>query len=265
VAPPRVPPPQQADLLTADGVAVHAVHSPPRTGADGGLAVVVVHGFTGSAASPPLCAVADRLSAHCGVVALDLRGHGRSGGASTLGDAEVADVAAAASWASALGYDRVATLGFSLGGAVVIRHAALRGGVAAVAAVSAPARWYYRGTAPMRLLHLGVLTPTGRLVARFRGTRVARRGWDPPPVEVRRVVGALRAPLLVVHGDADGYLPMAHAREIAAAAPGCTLWEVAGLGHAEAALPDPLVDRIGRWLVLASTAPDAAAPPGVAV
>ena len=40
-----------------------------------------------------------------------------------------------------------------MGASVAVRHAALHRGVRAVVAVSGPARWYYRGTAPMRRVH----------------------------------------------------------------------------------------------------------------
>ena len=70
-----------------------------------------------------------------GVIAIDFRGHGRSGGRSTVGDREVLDVDAAARHARHLGYRRVGLIGFSMGGAVVVRHAGLLGGVDAVVSV----------------------------------------------------------------------------------------------------------------------------------
>ncbi|CAM5651243.1 hypothetical protein SCYAM73S_03076 [Streptomyces cyaneofuscatus] len=52
----------------------------------------------------------------------------------------------------------------------------------AVVAVSSPARWYYRGTAPMRRLHWVVTRPSGRLVGRYGfRTRIATEDWDPRP------------------------------------------------------------------------------------
>src|SRR5690606_37255052 len=97
--------------------------------------------------------VATRLADRGAVVTFDFRGHGTSGGLSTVGDQEVHDLAAAVEWARELGHRHVATLGFSMGAAVAVRHAALYGGVGAVAAVSGPSRWYYRGTIPMRRAH----------------------------------------------------------------------------------------------------------------
>ena len=65
---------------------------------------------------------------------------------STLGDKEIDDLDVAVRYARELGYQRIATIGFSMGGSVVLRQAALRGGVDAVVSVSGPGHWYYRGT-----------------------------------------------------------------------------------------------------------------------
>ena len=91
--------------------------------------------------------VATRLNRFGGVVSFDFRGHGRSGGLSTLGDREIKDLDVAVRYASELGYQRVAAVGFSMGASIVLRYAGLVGGVDAVVSVSGPGRWYYRGTA----------------------------------------------------------------------------------------------------------------------
>jgi pimeloyl-ACP methyl ester carboxylesterase len=235
-------------LITEDGVRLDAVHLP---GPGRELCVVLAHGFTGSHRRPAVRRIADRLSGQSGVIAFDFRGHGQSGGFSTVGDKEIHDVESAVRWARELGYPRVATLGFSMGASVVIRHAALMGGVNAVAAVSSPSRWYYKGTPPMRRLHWMLELPIGRLVGRLAlGVRVAGGSWDPvpepPDVAVARIAPV---PLLIVHGDADAYFPTDHAEALyAAAAEPKELWLEPGFGHAERATSDELVDRIGAWL-----------------
>jgi fermentation-respiration switch protein FrsA (DUF1100 family) len=240
-----------ATLRAADGTRIDAHHDPgPRP-----LAVVVAHGFTGSWRRPATRRVAARLAERAGVVSFDFRGHGGSGGRSTVGDREVLDLAAATGWARDLGYAKVATLGFSMGASVVVRQAALHGGVDAVAAVSGPSRWYYRGTVPMRRLHWVVERRLGRLVGRVAlRTRIATDGWDPLPEPPDAVAGRISpTPLLVVHGDADEYFPVEHAHALyAAAREPKQLWIEAGFGHAENAAPDDLVDRIGDWLVAAT-------------
>ena len=247
---------QTRTLTAADGVPIHALHEPgvpPRSD----LAFVVVHGFTGHWRQDRVRKVIDRLRGFGGVVALDMRGHGESGGATTVGHEEVMDVAAAVTWARKLGYAAVVTVGFSLGGAVVLREAALMAGtpgaVDAVASVSAPAFWYYRGTRIMRLAHWMVETTPGRALMRLRGTRISNRGWpDELPVAPAQAAGRLPGiPLLVVHGDADHYFPLEHPQAIVEEARGAAsrvdLWIEPGVGHAEAAIPVVTVDRLGEW------------------
>jgi pimeloyl-ACP methyl ester carboxylesterase len=242
-------------LLAADGVPVLARHSAPTGGARE-LAFVVAHGFTGSSSGPVARGMARVLARAGGVVAFDFRGHGGSGGHSTVGDLEVLDLAAAAGWARLLGYRRIVPVGFSLGASVAVRHAAFVAGtpdaVDAVVAVSGPSRWHYRGTQPLRLLHRGIETSIGRrvLAAGF-GTRVVTRGWDPWPEPPDALAGRLApAPLLVVHGDADRYFPLDHARWLVEAARGpVELWVERGFGHAEAAATPELVERVAAWVL----------------
>ncbi|MFG2194692.1 alpha/beta hydrolase [Streptomyces sp. NPDC048639] len=277
-----------------------------------GLAIVVAHGFTGSLHRPALQRAARTFGRHAAVITFSFRGHGRSGGRSTVGDREVLDLAAAVRWARSLGHTRVATVGFSMGGSVVIRHAALHRRPAedaadatdrppaadaadaadpedradradradaadaagrpgrdrntdarslpgthtdAVVAISAPARWYYRGTAPMRRLHWVVQRPVGRLVGRFGlRTRIHTKDWNPVPLSPVEAVPLIPpVPLLIVHGDRDPYFPLDHPHSLAAAAPqgAAELWIEEGLGHAENAAEAVLLHRVADWLVAA--------------
>ena len=92
-------------LVTEDGVPIDSVH----LASDGDLAVVLAHGFTLSWQHGAVWKVANRLNRSVGVVAFDFRGHGRSGGKSTLGDREVRDLGVAVAYARELGYQRIAT------------------------------------------------------------------------------------------------------------------------------------------------------------
>ena len=139
-------------LVTSDGVRLEAAylpHAPKRhhaESADSALraaglaldvprapsacverqpALVLAHGFTGALARPAVLRAARVLSRYAAVVTFSFRGHGRSGGQSTVGALEVQDLAAAVRWARALGHGPVATVGFSMGGSVVVRHGAL--------------------------------------------------------------------------------------------------------------------------------------------
>ncbi|MBZ9643232.1 alpha/beta hydrolase [Streptomyces sp. PSKA30] len=257
------PAPLRTFLRTADGVTIDAVYDPGDvvyetfTAPFGHPVFVVAHGFTGDADRPHVRRVARALARYGAVVTFSFRGHGASGGRSTVGDREVLDLAAAVTWARRLGHARVVTVGFSMGGSVVLRHAALHGGeregrTDAVVSVSAPARWYYRGTAPMRRVHWLVTRPAGRLVGRYGfRTRIHHRDWNPVPLSpVEAVPRIAPTPLLIVHGDRDGYFPVDHPHMLAAAAGDHgELWLEPGMGHAENAATDELLARIGDWAV----------------
>lgn len=247
----RAPELHATELRASDGVRISAHHDP---GPDSDLVYVAAHGFTGSWRTPAMRRVAAVLAQTGGVVTFDFRGHGRSGGASTVGDQEILDVEAAVAWARSLGYRRIATIGFSMGAACVVRHAAAypADDLVGVAAVSGPSRWYYRGTVPMRRLHWVVERRLGRLVSRLAlHTRVSAAGWPDPLPESPTDAAARLAPvpLLVVHGDADRYFPLEHAHALhTAAGPTGELWVEPGFGHAENAASDELLRRIGAWL-----------------
>ena len=240
-------------LRTADGEQLSTLLLP----GPGSTCVVLAHGFSGSLAKPALRRVAEGLSRHASVLAYDARGHGGSTGRTTLGDREVLDVDAAVALARSSGFTRVVTCGWSMGGSAVIRQAALRGTTVAghllaappdaVASVSGTAAWSTRATAsvPMRRLHRLVETRTGRLVARRAlATRIDPTTWAVPPLSPLDVVSRVAPlPLLVVHGDHDGYFAVSHAQSLAAAAgEPVELWIEPGFAHAESGATPELLD-----------------------
>ncbi|MER5434353.1 alpha/beta fold hydrolase [Streptomyces sp. NPDC002588] len=250
--------PLRTFLTTADGISIDSVYDPSAAVYDssappgGHLVFVMAHGFTGDVDRPHVRRVVDALARYGAVVTFSFRGHGRSGGRSTVGDREVLDLAAAVEWAREVEpHARVVTVGFSMGGSVVLRHAALHTGtVGAVVSVSAPARWYYRGTVQMRRVHWLITRPEGRLLGRFGfRTRIHHRGWDPVPLSPTEAVPRIApTPLLIVHGDRDGYFPLDHPRMLAeAAGDHGELWVEPGMGHAEQAADDALLARMGDW------------------
>ncbi|WP_407565745.1 alpha/beta hydrolase family protein [Streptomyces sp. 184] len=311
---PAPPGSRTALLRAADGVPIEAAYAPgPGPGAP---AIVVAHGFTGALERPAIRRAAAVFAQRAGVVTFSFRGHGGSGGRSTVGDREVLDLAAAVAWARSLGHARVATVGFSMGGSVVLRHGALYRGAArrdererggregrteayenaaaggggaapgpaadgaapldggaldgnvlrtdtasyadAVVSVSSPARWFYRGTAPMRRLHWIVERRAGRTVSRLAlKTRIHHRRWNPEPLSPTAAVPLIApVPLLVVHGTRDAYFPLDHPHALAAAAePGAAeLWLEEDFGHAENAASDELLTRIAEWATKAAGA-----------
>lgn len=233
------------------------MYEPGPTGRDpSDLVFVVAHGFTGDADRPHVRRIAAAFARHGAVVTFSFRGHGASGGRSTVGDREVLDLAAAVAWARGFGHARVVTVGFSMGGSVVLRHAALYAdddvaGTDAVVSVSSPPA----GTTGARHPCAGCTgwsCPAGRLVGRYGlRTRIHHRDWDPVPLSpVEAVPRIAPRPLLVVHGDRDGYFPLDHPRMLAeAAGDHGELWLEPGMGHAENASDETLLHRIGDWAV----------------
>ena len=239
-----------ATIVTEDGVPIDAVHLPGSSD----LGIVVAHGFTLNWQRPAVWRAATRLSRFGGVVSFDFRGHGRSGGATTMGDREIKDVEVAVAYARELGYSAIATVGFSMGASIVLRHAGLIGGVDAVVAVSGPGRWYFRGTKPMRRVHFAIEHRVGRLVARkYLNTRIDSGRWDPVPMPPAEAAARIApTPLLIVHGDKDEFFPVDHAEQLYdAARQPKELWIVPGFGHAEGGADPALLDRIGGWLLAA--------------
>jgi pimeloyl-ACP methyl ester carboxylesterase len=249
-------------LVTDDGVPIDAIHLPGQKD----LAIIVAHGFTLSWQHPHRWRVARQFNRAAGVITFDFRGHGRSGGLSTLGDLEIRDLDVAVAYTRQLGYARIAAVGFSMGASIVLRHAGLIGGVDAVVSVSGPGRWYYRGTKRMRQVHLLIEHGLGRVISRrVLKTRISPEGWKlipVPPAEAAALISPV--PLLIVHGDQDPYFPPEHARQLyMAAREPKELWLLPGMGHAESGSNQDLVDRIARWIDQATARPVIPAAPEI--
>jgi len=244
-------------LLAADGARISAVH----LGGPSDLCFVMAHGFTGRWRYQRVRRLIALMSEYGGVVAFDFRGHGSSSGRSTLGLDEPLDLDAAVRWARLLGYRNVVTVGFSMGGAVAIRHAAEYANTEATVSVSAPAFWFYTGTVPTRRVQKMVSTNYGRLIANtFWRTRIGVDPWrgTMPPDPTTCAAAIPPRPYLVVHGDQDAYFPLEHPERLLASAlesweaqggPGVKpeLWIEPGFGHAENSVTDDLAVRIARW------------------
>ena len=254
---------------SSDGVALVGVCVPGGPSASLGLGFVLAHGFTGSSERPDVRRVLAALAVHGTVVALDFRGHGRSGGTASVGDTEVADVAAAVVLARGLGCTFVVAVGFSMGASVVVRHAGgaqapvrhaggaqvpvrHAGGASdqpdAVVSVSGPARWWCRDTKAMRRVSWLCEQPLGRVVARLLGVRLSTAWEQVPSSPVEDVHRIAPRPLLVVHGARDHYFTLEHPRAlVAAAGGGAELWVEDDMDHAESATTNELAGRIGAW------------------
>jgi pimeloyl-ACP methyl ester carboxylesterase len=231
-----------------------------RTAGTPRASVVLVHGFSASGDDPHVSRLADALhESELDVVTYDARGHGASGGECTLGDLERHDVAAAVTLARRR-TDRVVLVGASMGAIAVLRHAAADPQVGGVVAVSCPARWRLPKNARSVLAAGLTRTSPGRaLASRVLRVRIASR-WtnaEPPLALVPR----LRAPLALVHGADDRFIPPADAQELHAAATGpCRLTLVPRMGHAFDAAGLPAIAAAVEWTLGVAGRPEGPAP-----
>jgi pimeloyl-ACP methyl ester carboxylesterase len=238
-------------LTSVDGVALHADWYPadapaaPMDERRVAPVVVLVHGVTGHARSPEFCFAIARWRTVAHVLALELRGHGRSAGLSTLGAWEHLDVAAALDHVAAyLPGAPVWLVGIGLGGAACLNAAVGAGPeLAGVVTVSAPAWPDYTSPAGRRL-ERRCRTRAGRLLLRtMLATRVAPTiPCAPEPADNAALV---RAPLILVHDPADPVVGAFHAIELHTEAhEPKELWWVSDAGHGNALLSPMVVGRL---------------------
>lgn len=167
-------------------------------------ALVLCHGFMGWHRKDRMVRLAESFARWFTVYAFDFRGHGRSGGTCSFGDLEILDVEAVMRRARDEGHAPVVTIGGSMGGIAVVRHAALRGGVDAAVAVSTPAGWDGHDSALVRRMWRLVDSSRGRRLARALGVRVSDT-WNGPASPEQVVARVSPIPLIVVHGRDDLY------------------------------------------------------------
>ena len=251
-------PGEEVRLHARDGVRLAGTYL-PGPAATSAPAVVLLHGFGGHRTKPAYALLAERLTATAAVLTIDLRGHGRSQGYSTLGLAETLDVTAAAAWLRRRGHAWVGVIGVSMGATAALRAAgtAPRGAYDAVCSISAVARWGLRDTPAMRHLTRAVTLAAYRHAYRaVLGVRIAARGWpdtspqaDPrhwPVQPVDAVARIAPTPLLLVHGVDDHYFGPEQAQALYAhAGEPAQLWlEPEGFGHAEDGFRPEFCDRL---------------------
>jgi alpha-beta hydrolase superfamily lysophospholipase len=241
------------ELITSDDVHLRA-----RRWDATGLAratVVLVHGFAAGLDEAKLVALADALrDAGFDVLGYDARGHGESGGGTTLGDLERLDVAAAVTEVRDAGRP-VLLVGASAGAIAALRFAASSPGtVAGLVSVSCPAWWRLPLNARGLLSMLLTQTPLGRECARrLMGVRIARGGPRPaPPIDL---VGEVQAPVAIVHGRRDPFISVEAAEALFAAAHDPRRLDlVDGLGHAFEPEATPAILTALDWCLDHTTA-----------
>jgi uncharacterized protein len=240
-------------LRAADGTDLAGTYLPGPAAAP--TAVLLVHGFAANRRKPAYASLADGLSLRFPVLSLDLRGHGGSAGACTLGDREAGDVAAGIDWLRRVGHGSVTIVGLSMGATAALHATSLGAPAEGLVLVSGPA-WFRDppDSDPLKRLHTIWTRPTARAGMRaVFGVRIAGpAAWRSPPHPVE-MIGSITVPLLVIHGSDDAYFPPSDADDLHTAAGGpSTLWhEPAGFGHAEDGITPELIARLSGAIAAA--------------
>ncbi len=196
--------------------------------------VVICHGFGATQRASSIVWLAEALAGAYDVLTFDWRGYGGSGGLASLGGAEALDLTAVLGAARELGYSRVAVVAESMGGLITL---ATVGAAAddpafpmpdAIAAVSAPAD--YELTAGLRPQLVKYVAPVSwmRPLAPLLGFRLGEVRL-PRPLDV---IERISLPLLLVHGDRDGTVPVRNAYLLNERKPEATLRIYPGVDHA---------------------------------
>lgn len=232
---------------TADGVPIAGIHL-DRSDTD--LLVIYAHGFLSNKNHRVVPRFVELLSERFDVMAFDFRGHGESGGLCSFCDGELLDLDAVVQYARGFGYQKIVTVGSSMGGATVIRHAGLIGNVDGVVTVGAFAdarnlRW------PTSALGLHLIFNTvlgGPFAAITRGTRVGDlRLGDQQPIDV--VDRIAPRPLLLIHGEWDMLVhPSEAERLFARALEPKTMVVVPRGGHDIPLLTRETVELLDDWI-----------------
>jgi len=234
-------PAREYALACEDGTPIHAL----RLGREPARAVVMCHGFGGNKNIRDFVALAQDLSLRYTVYTFDFRGHGLSPGRSTFGYRETQDLHAVARLAREEGNRRLAVVGFSMGGVVAMRYAALHGGLDAVVAISVPADIASARAPGARLIRALLGNPLGRMAAARRyGVRVSGE-WkkQAAPADLVRLI--VPQPLTIIQGEDDFIFEVEQAHELARrAGDGCRLKTFPAFGHAEQGYGPRLVEYL---------------------
>jgi pimeloyl-ACP methyl ester carboxylesterase len=180
---------------------------------------------------------------------IDLRGHGQSGRARFgFGRTERLDVRGAVDWLVARGFrpGRIGVLGISMGGATSIGAASEDDRIGALVADSS-----FAELASLVETHW---TSETHLPALFLPvTKWLGKHWFGCDIDAARPVdeiGAIRRPILLIHGDADPITPAQHARRLKrAAGSSAELWEPHSDRHAGVYFVNPRVylDKVAEF------------------
>jgi pimeloyl-ACP methyl ester carboxylesterase len=214
--------------------------------------IIVLHGFGGNKGS--MLNVIEMLASDFNVLALDVRGHGESGGAWTsVGHFERFDVIAAAEHLRTRGMGPFGALGISMGAAIALLAAAESPLISGVVSDSAFAvlRHAVLGNARLQGYPPGLAE-----VAAFTASHTAARRLRHAPTDsdpIRAVARIAPRPTLLVHCARDLMIPLSEAQALyAASGDPCDLWVIPDLAHAESStVTDEYQERVVRFFTSA--------------
>jgi pimeloyl-ACP methyl ester carboxylesterase len=219
---------EEVTLAADDGIALTAWYRPPSNGA----AIVLIHGAGDSReAVRPYAAMLARHG--YGVLALDLRGHGTSGGATNrFGWQDTRDVGAAIAFLETQSdVTAIGGLGISLGGEALLGAASMYPAVRAIAADGAT----QRSSAELfaleseRPLHRSIVTQEMYAVVQLL------TGEAPPePPLLESMTAAESTRFLLIAGGSEAMEVAFNERFASAIGSRAELWVVEGAGHTEA-------------------------------
>jgi pimeloyl-ACP methyl ester carboxylesterase len=233
----RVPysvPTQQVTIRTSDGVALGGTllaRQRPHL-------LIICHGFGSTQRSLGIVWLAEMLAGPWDVLTFDWRGYGRSGGAASLGGDEAHDLHAVLAYGRAQGYRRIGVIGESMGALITL---ATLGAAAStydpddpaapyperIAVLGAPADYALTGVPRPQLVRYLAPHAWARPFAPLMGFRMGVPNI-PRPLDV---VGNIRVPLLMLHGERDGIVPVRNAYLLHDKNPAATLRIYPGVGH----------------------------------
>ncbi len=234
-----------AHVITSDHVRISLAY---RYAQRVEAAVIVCPGFFKSQETRTFRRMSEALAEGRDVIAMDFRGHGRSGGRYTFSAHERADLEAVLAWARPR-YQRISLLAFSLGAAIAINtlsrnHAQIE----SLVTVGAPCDF---AAIEFQWWHPEAWRTGLRGLERGSGCRPGNL-WLPKerPLDTVGKLGGV--PKLFVHGTRDVIVGVEHSRRLYAAAPGPKRLEIIeGGSHAEALFrddPDGFCALVNDWL-----------------
>lgn len=239
-------------IAGADGITLRAWTMRPTK--NNGDAVILLHGLGDNRAG--MLGYAQLLMTHGFTVLLpDARGHGASEGAlATYGLLERDDIRAWIQFLAAHEHPRcVFGFGESMGASQLLQSLGPGVSFCAVAAESPFAN--FREIAYDRMgqpFHLGPWVGSTLLRPLVEVAFLRARwkyGLDMQQISPEESAAATKIPVLLIHGQVDGNIPVRHSRRIHAKAPSTSLWEVPGADHcgAVSVAPQEFEMRVVQW------------------